>query len=383
MKVQEIYKSISITGIGVILISSAFYLSNIIQAPFKLFKGESLPNILPGELHAEGLTLPEQNNAGDFFINVIKVKISYPKEIIIDNAKTVVLEYERAIHIVDDSPPNFEMISRQPLALVASKLKTIPGILTSQQVKGVIPGEIPPSIGPELDSTTEVTIKPSQRLTFQESKVTPITYQWYIEPEEIGEHYLLLNIGSLYSLDKLVESNLEVTLNNSHVNTDEFGIVKMPFTVYTIWGVSRKTVEVVRWALFAIGGVFLVTGISRIKFMEVIMSNTGDTYNVGQAGAVGKYARSYNNTFYQSEQKQTLAEAATEIQQLLKDLEESNSTITEEEKIAYVNDGITPSLKQRVVGALQAGSESAIEEFLDNPYINVGKAIVKGWIKPE
>ena len=41
------------------------------------------------------------------------------------------------------------------------------------------------------------------------------------------------------------------------------------------------------------------------------------------------------------------------------------------------------TLKQRCVGALKAGGETAIEEFLDNPYVNVGKAVVKGWMKPE
>ena len=66
------------------------------------------------------------------------------------------------------------------------------------------------------------------------------------------------------------------------------------------------------------------------------MGNTGDTYNVGQAGAVGKYARSDNNTFFQSEKKQTLAEAAAEIQNLLKQLEQSHPTATEAEKVAYL-----------------------------------------------
>lgn len=113
------------------------------------------------------------------------------------------------------------------------------------------------------------------------------------------------------------------------------------------------------------------------------MDGKGDTYNVGQAGAVGKHARSNNNTFFQSEQKQTLSEAATEIQQLLKQLEQTNPTATESEKITYVNDETTLSFKRRVIGALQAGTEAAIEEFLDNSYVNVGKAIVKGWIKPE
>lgn len=109
----------------------------------------------------------------------------------------------------------------------------------------------------------------------------------------------------------------------------------------------------------------------------------GDYYNVGQAGAVGIYARYDNNTFVQSEQKQTLAEAAAEIQRLLKQLEQTNPSVTEAEKVAYVNDETTPSFKRRVVGALQAGGKAAIEEFLDNPYVSVGKAVLKDWMKPE
>ncbi len=136
--------------------------------------------------------------------------------------------------------------------------------------------------------------------------------------------------------------------------------------------------------LFQVGD-FINRFVKGRSVSEVIVENkmSGDTYNIGQAGAVGKYASSDNNTFFHSEQKQTLAKAAAEIQQLLKQLEKTNPTATESEKITYVNDETTPSFKRRVVGALQAGSEVAIEEFLDNPYINVGKAIVKGWTKPE
>ena len=123
--------------------------------------------------------------------------------------------------------------------------------------------------------------------------------------------------------------------------------------------------------------------VQKIQSRELIMNNQGDVYNVGQAGAVGRYARSDHNTFIQSKQKQTLAEAATEIQRLLKQLEQTNSAATETDKVAYVNDETTPSFKRRVVGALQAGGETAIEEFLDNPYVNVVKDVIKGWMKPE
>ncbi|MEG4968006.1 hypothetical protein QUB11_15400 [Microcoleus sp. B6-A1] len=89
-----------------------------------------------------------------------------------------------------------------------------------------------------------------------------------------------------------------------------------------------------------------------------------------------------NQHIHLAEQKQTLAEAAAEIQKVLKQLEVTHPTATEAEKIAHVNDETTPSFKRRVVGALQAGSEAAIEEFLDNPYVNVVKETFKGWIKP-
>jgi len=46
-------------------------------------------------------------------------------------------------------------------------------------------------------------------------------------------------------------------------------------------------------------------------------------------------------------------------------------------------DETTPSFKRRVVGALQAGGETAIDEFvLENKYLKVAKAVMKGWFQP-
>jgi uncharacterized coiled-coil protein SlyX len=109
--------------------------------------------------------------------------------------------------------------------------------------------------------------------------------------------------------------------------------------------------------------------------------------NIGSlANKVTQQTQSIQGVYFvlsESEQKQTLAEAAAAIQQLLEQLKKMNPNPTEAKKIEYVNDETTPSFKRRVVAALQAGGEAAIEEFLDTRYVNVGKAIVKGWIKPE
>ncbi|WGV26983.1 pentapeptide repeat-containing protein [Halotia branconii] len=118
--------------------------------------------------------------------------------------------------------------------------------------------------------------------------------------------------------------------------------------------------------------------------MSEIYNNDFKEVNIGNfANKNSDYAQQQANQYIHiSEQKQTLAEAAAKIQRLLKELEQNKPAANENEKICYVNDETTPNFKRRVIGALQGGSEAAIEEFLDNSYINIGKAIIKGWIKP-
>ncbi len=78
---------------------------------------------------------------------------------------------------------------------------------------------------------------------------------------------------------------------------------------------------------------------------------------------------------------QPLNEAATEIQRLLKQLEETNPATDEAEKIAYINIATKPGLKQRVIAVLKSSGETAIDKLvLEAKYLNVGKAVLKGWI---
>ncbi|MBE9124981.1 MULTISPECIES: hypothetical protein [unclassified Coleofasciculus] len=78
-------------------------------------------------------------------------------------------------------------------------------------------------------------------------------------------------------------------------------------------------------------------------------------------------------------QRQTLAEAAKELQELLKRLEETNPTATEAQQKAFVTEAITPPCKERFLNALQAGWREAIAEFLDNSYLKVGIATLEAW----
>lgn len=79
--------------------------------------------------------------------------------------------------------------------------------------------------------------------------------------------------------------------------------------------------------------------------------------------------------------EQDLAKAAESIQQLLKQLEKTNPTATQEDKQAFVTAAIPQEEKSRILRALQAGGEKALEKFLNNPYVDVTMAIVKEWQK--
>ncbi|WP_414755236.1 pentapeptide repeat-containing protein [Anabaena sp. CCY 9910] len=101
-----------------------------------------------------------------------------------------------------------------------------------------------------------------------------------------------------------------------------------------------------------------------------------DTVNAGQIGG--------NITNYNPEQKQNLAQAAADIQQLLNQLSRTYPTTTTSEKMTVVAKAVdeiesNPTLKARVIGALKAAGTEAFKELIDNPLINILLASIDGW----
>jgi uncharacterized protein YaaQ len=142
------------------------------------------------------------------------------------------------------------------------------------------------------------------------------------------------------------------------------------------WDVSAENIP-----FDQVKSIFICTIINQ-QAGEIINMSSRDNYNTGQAGAVGKYARSDGNTFIHSEQKQSLAEVAEAIQQLLEQLEQTHPTATDEEKMNYVSDETTPSFKRSAVAAFLAGSETAIDEYiLESKFLKVIKSAIKGWME--
>ncbi len=98
-----------------------------------------------------------------------------------------------------------------------------------------------------------------------------------------------------------------------------------------------------------------------------------------------------NNTITQhnyAPEKQDLATAAKEIQQLLAQLSETYPTTTLVEQAVVAEKAIeqiedNPTLKQRVIKALKAGTIEALMEIIDNPVVNVMRAALEAWQESE
>jgi hypothetical protein len=120
-------------------------------------------------------------------------------------------------------------------------------------------------------------------------------------------------------------------------------------------------------------------------------SSMSETYNTDNHSAnIGNFANkmqdnaSMQANMYNTERKQNLAEAAAEIQQLLKQLEATNPTTTEIEKLTVVAKASEeikkdPTLKARVINALKAGGTEAFKEAVDHPLVNILVATIEGW----
>jgi uncharacterized protein YjbI with pentapeptide repeats len=91
---------------------------------------------------------------------------------------------------------------------------------------------------------------------------------------------------------------------------------------------------------------------------------------------------------YTSEERQTLAEAAAEIQQLLQQLEQTYPTTSSADKIAVVAKAINEieknsTLKARVIRALKASGTEAFKELIDHPLVTILITSIEGWLEAE
>ncbi len=113
--------------------------------------------------------------------------------------------------------------------------------------------------------------------------------------------------------------------------------------------------------------------------MSIIQSgNFGVGVNSGKI-----YARKLAGNINEA-QKQSLAEAAREIQKLLEHLSQDYPTTTTPEKMSVVTEAVAqiernPTLKSKVISALKQGGAEALRVAVNHPLINILLATIEGW----
>ncbi|MHC5674926.1 hypothetical protein [Nostoc sp.] len=92
--------------------------------------------------------------------------------------------------------------------------------------------------------------------------------------------------------------------------------------------------------------------------------------------------------YYAAGQPQSLAEAAAEIQLLLKQLEQTYPTTTTSQQMVVAAEAVNriesnPTLKKRVINAVKEGGLAAFEKAIDNPAGAFIVGAIKGWQEVE
>ncbi|MGK7899225.1 MAG: hypothetical protein AB4372_37820 [Xenococcus sp. (in: cyanobacteria)] len=114
------------------------------------------------------------------------------------------------------------------------------------------------------------------------------------------------------------------------------------------------------------------------RHINISSGDYRETHVTDQATYVeGDY---YNNP----EQKQSLAEVAAEIQKLLEQLDKNYSSDTTTGKMKIATEVVEhidsdPTLTDRIISALQAGSVSALDSLLDHPAASFVIGALEDW----
>ncbi|MBD2249082.1 pentapeptide repeat-containing protein [Nostoc sp. FACHB-888] len=109
-------------------------------------------------------------------------------------------------------------------------------------------------------------------------------------------------------------------------------------------------------------------------------ANIGGFVDTAQSGS----QQTFNQNISAPEQKQNLAEAAAEIQQLLEQLSQSYPTNTMSGKMALATEAIqqienNPTLMQKTISALSAGGTAALDQLLSHPAASFVIAALDNW----
>lgn len=98
-------------------------------------------------------------------------------------------------------------------------------------------------------------------------------------------------------------------------------------------------------------------------------------------GVAGNVEGDFNN--YLPEQKQNLAEAAADIQKILNQLVQTNPTTDVVTEAIHQEIKRNPTLKARLISALEAGVLEGLKTFVNHPLFNIPAETIKGFLEAE
>ncbi|NER98971.1 MAG: pentapeptide repeat-containing protein [Symploca sp. SIO1B1] len=119
---------------------------------------------------------------------------------------------------------------------------------------------------------------------------------------------------------------------------------------------------------------------------ERFTNNLQDSKIANFANQISNNSRQQANQYNYTSESKSLADAAKEIQSLLDQLSQTYPTDTTAAKLDLANKAIqqiedNPSLAQRIIRALSAGSTSALEQFLNHPAASFFISALEDWKK--
>jgi len=115
------------------------------------------------------------------------------------------------------------------------------------------------------------------------------------------------------------------------------------------------------------------------RSVQIGGSAMGSAINTGTARDIRLTSRNTMTSTPADPAKQQLAADLQALQAKLAEVKQDNPDVTEVEAQTLLNITTSKPVKERLVKALIEGGRTAIEEFLDNPYVNVVVAALEGW----
>ncbi len=115
------------------------------------------------------------------------------------------------------------------------------------------------------------------------------------------------------------------------------------------------------------------------RSVQIDGSAIGSAINTGTVRDIRLTSRNTMTPTSADPAKQQLAADLQALQAKLAEVKQDNPDVTEAEAQTLLNITTSQPVKKRLVKALIAGGRTAIEEFLDNPYVNVVVAAIEGW----